>query len=66
MHPTLQDYYHLKIFMAIGEKEQSARILKRNGPVMHKVFLEKWIPLENEYFEKMKIKEKCDLIYSIP
>ena len=51
--------------MAIDEKEQSKRILKRNGPVMHKVFLEKWIPLENEYFEKMKIKEKSDLIYSI-
>jgi len=63
MHPTLADYYDLKIFLEIDEKEQSARILKRNGEVMHKRFINEWIPLENRYFNGMKIKEQCDLVY---
>ena len=63
LHPTLADYYDLKIFLELDEKEQSARILKRNGAVMHKRFLNEWIPLENQYFREMKIKEQCDLVY---
>ncbi|MGI6706222.1 MAG: uridine kinase family protein [Clostridia bacterium] len=62
MHPTLIDFYDLKVFLGVDKKEQSARILKRNGPVMHKRFLLEWIPLEDEYFEKMNIPEKCDLV----
>lgn len=64
MHPTLADYYDLKIFLQIDEKEQSSRILKRNGALMHKRFLNEWIPLENQYFSEMNISEKCDLVYS--
>ena len=62
MHPTLIDNYDLKIFLTIDEKEQSKRILKRNGTAMQKRFLNQWIPLENRYFDKMKIKEQSDLI----
>lgn len=65
MHPTLIDYYHLKIFLNIGDETQSNRILKRNGPFMHKRFINEWIPKENQYFEKMKIKEKSDFIINI-
>lgn len=64
LHPTLADRYDLKIFLQINGKEQSARILKRNGEVMHKRFLDEWIPLENMYFSEMKIKEQCDLVFS--
>jgi len=63
MHPVLFGNYNLKIFLYIDKKEQMVRILKRNGANMLKKFLSQWIPLENEYFEKMKIKEKSDLIY---
>jgi adenylate kinase family enzyme len=45
MHPTLIDIYTLKIFMGVSREEQSFRILKRNGPVMQKLFLNKWIPM---------------------
>ncbi|SJZ62841.1 uridine kinase [Garciella nitratireducens] len=62
MHPTLIDYYHLKIFLDIDDTTQKQRILKRNGPLLYKRFIEEWIPKENEYFEKMKIKEKSDII----
>ncbi len=63
LHPTLTDYYDLKIFLQIDEKAQSARILNRNGAFMHKRFLDEWIPLENQYFCQMMIKEQCDLVY---
>jgi len=63
MHPTLAEYYDLKIFLEIDEKEQSARILKRNGEAMHRRFINEWIPLENQYFSGMNIKEQCDLVY---
>jgi uridine kinase len=62
MHPTLVDNYDLKIFLQIDEKEQSLRILKRNGVFMHKKFLNEWIPMENRYFSAMNIKEQSDLV----
>lgn len=62
MHPTLVDSYDLKVFLEIDEKEQSRRILERNGIAMQRRFLEEWIPLENEYFDRLKIKEKSDLV----
>ena len=65
LHPTLIDTYDLKVFMAIAPEEQSRRILERNGPIMHKRFINEWIPLENRYFEALKIREKCDLVFEI-
>lgn len=65
MHPTLIDSYDLKIFLHIEPEEQSLRILKRNGPIMHKRFLCEWIPLENKYFKEMKIPEHSDLVFKI-
>lgn len=63
MHPTLISNYDLKIFLQIGEKEQSLRILKRNGALMHKRFINEWIPMENRYFKEMRIQEQSDLVY---
>jgi uridine kinase len=65
MHPTLTEPYDLKIFLGIGSEEQSRRILERNGPILHQKFLNVWIPLENRYFEELKIRENCDLIYNL-
>src|SRR5690606_23167501 len=63
MHPTLIDSYDLKIFLEIGKEEQAERILKRNGPAMQRRFLDEWIPLEDEYFDRMRIKEQSDIIF---
>lgn len=63
MHPVIRDIYNLKIFMHVEEKEQSQRILKREGPMMHKRFIEEWIPRENRYINEMGISEKCDLVF---
>lgn len=62
LHPTISDIYDFKIFLDIPADIQSFRILERNGSFMHKRFMNEWIPKENEYFEKMKIKEKCNMI----
>lgn len=64
MHPALIGYYDLKVFLGIDEKTQRDRILERNGEIMLKQFLSKWIPMENRYFEQLKIEEKCDLVYN--
>jgi len=64
MHPTLRDYYDLKIFLCIDAKTQIQRILERSGEHMLKKFINEWIPMENEYFSKMKISEICDLIFT--
>ena len=62
MHPTLCDAYDLKIFLKIDAEAQRKRILLRGGEYMLQRFLYEWIPLENEYFSKMKIAERCDLV----
>lgn len=65
MHPTLAESYDLKIFLSIDAKEQSRRILERNGPFMHEKFLSLWIPLENRYFSELDIVSKCDIVISV-
>jgi uridine kinase len=66
MHPKLINNYDLKIFLQISEQEQINRISNRNGSKMLKKFINEWIPKENKYFEKMKIKEQSDLIFINP
>jgi uridine kinase len=65
MHPTLIGYYDLKIFLSIDSERQSRRILERNGPLMYKRFTDEWIPMEDEYFEKMGIPGKCDMVFKV-
>lgn len=65
MNPSLVDNYDLRIFLTIDEEKQRERILKRNGKEAYKKFLNQWIPLENEYFEKLNIREKCDFIIEV-
>lgn len=62
LHPQLIDAYDLKVFMSHDYETQCDRILKRNGPEKLKTFIEKWIPMENLYFEALGIREICDLV----
>ena len=64
MHPSLRGYYTTSLFLEIDKDTQKDRVLKRNIDTW-RVFFEKWIPLEDEYFEKMDIKSKCDFIIKI-
>ena len=62
-HPTLQSYYDLRIFLTTEYKVQIERIQKRNGEQQAKIFEERWIPLEEMYFQKYQVEENCEQIY---
>lgn len=65
MHPKLALSPHLSIFVECDLQKRLDRILKRNGEKMLKTFKEKWIPMEDRYFEYFKIREKCDIVLEI-
>lgn len=59
LHPNLRNYYDLKIFTTTDKETQLERIAKRN-PKMLDMFINKWIPLEELYFESLNPKEFAD------
>lgn len=61
-HPFLWDFYALRVFLSVDSKTQAERINRRN-PQNAQTFFNKWIPLEEEYFSQLKIKENCDLVF---
>lgn len=64
-HPALTPYYDLKIFLDIDPATQIERIIKRNGESAAKVFRDKWIPLEEQYFAKCHVRESADMYFQI-
>jgi len=65
MHPELEKYYDLSVFLEISPELQKNRIARRNTPDIAKRHFEEWIPLENAYFEKTNARERCSLTVSI-
>lgn len=61
-HTELADFYDLRVFMEIDPQLQRQRILKRNGEQLAQRFFNEWIPMEQRYFDKMNVRERCDLI----
>ena len=61
-HPYFEDIYNVKIYLEISKEEQKKRITARDGEAIWPMFEDKWIPMENRYFEEYKIKEKSDYI----
>ena len=57
--------YSLSIFSDTDRDIQINRIKERDGEDKLKVFKEKWIPLEEKYFQEFSIREKTDYIYKI-
>ena len=64
LHPLLAPYYDLKVFCRIDSALQLERIRNRNGSAQLPVFQNRWIPLENRYFEAYSIEQSCDLVLS--
>jgi len=64
-HPEFSPYYDLRIFLDIDKEQQAKRIIKRNGEKAYGIFRDKWIPLEELYFETLKIKESCDIYFTL-
>ena len=60
-HPELWDFYDLHVFVDIAPQDQMKRILHRDGEAKAEKFRDKWIPLEEQYFEECHIREKCEI-----
>ena len=60
-HPLFIDSYNLKVFLTVDKEEQLRRIKHRNGEAALD-FAQKWIPLEEQYFEFFNIAEQCEVI----
>lgn len=58
MHPYFGSYYDDAIFLKITPENQKKRIEIRN-PDLKEDFFQKWIPLENYYFQFFKIEQKA-------
>lgn len=58
-HPQLWDFYDVHVFLSIDPAEQLRRIERRNGKAALAVFRDRWIPLEERYFEAFCIAERC-------
>jgi uridine kinase len=62
-HPELWDFYGLRIFLTAEPEEQFCRILNRGGREAAELFRRRWIPMEEKYFSRFKIRERCDLVF---
>jgi len=60
-HPIFGEYGDIKVFCDVDPKEQMKRIEKRNGAEMARIFEQRWIPLEERYFEVYKVFSKADV-----
>ena len=56
-HPYFNKFIDKLVFIEIGAKEQRERINKRSNAHM---FYEKWIPLENKYYEESDVMHKIN------
>jgi len=64
-HPALWPYYHLRIFLTVDPREQLRRIEARSGPEKLRQFIDRWIPLEEQYFQAYSLAERCDFFLGV-
>ena len=62
LHPELAPYYDLAVFLHVTPETQRARILARNGEAWAQQFFDRWIPMEERYFEATDPAGRCDMI----
>lgn len=64
-HPELREHYDLRVFLTVSPDEQLSRIEKRNGTERLAMFKERWIPLEERYFQAFRVDETCGLCFQL-
>ncbi|MBR2822641.1 MAG: AAA family ATPase [Clostridia bacterium] len=60
--PQIRSYADIRLFMQTPEEVRFARLRKRESPASLKRFYERWIPLENAYFEAYGLPDENCLI----
>ncbi|MBQ7160593.1 MAG: phosphoribulokinase [Clostridia bacterium] len=63
LHPDLCGYYGLRVFLTVSREEQMRRLILRD-PSKAAAFSERWIPMEERYFEAFGVASLCDLCIS--
>ena len=61
LHPQLEGLYDLRVLLRVHPDTQRRRILQRNGEEGLRMFLSRWIPLENSYFASTAIASRCHM-----
>ena len=59
-HPELWDYYDYRIFLKTDKETQLKRLEERNPRLLNR-FITEWIPMEENYFSKINIQERCSI-----
>ena len=62
LHPELAPMYDITVCLTLSPELQRRRILARNGEEMARRFFERWIPLEQAYFDAMKPQTRCSFL----
>lgn len=57
-HPALREEYALRVFLTVDSGEQLRRLKQREGDYA-RVFQERWIPLEEQYFAVCRPEDVC-------
>lgn len=60
MRPEFRCAYDYTVFLSCSYEQQTARILQRNGETMLQNFVNRWIPMENAYFDFYQLQDVCD------
>lgn len=63
LHPELAPMYDISVCLTLSPELQRRRILARNGEEMARRFFERWIPLEQAYFDAMKPQTRCGFLF---
>jgi len=61
-HPFFGQYMGLRVFCDVQPREQLKRIKRRNGVEILESFRDRWIPMEEHYFQYFQIREHADLV----
>lgn len=62
LHPSLWDFYDLRVFLTVSPEEQTRRVILRNGKENAEIFQTRWIPLEEKYFAAFDVARRCDVL----
>lgn len=61
-HPRFGNYMDLKVFSDISKDEQLSNIKQRETEKSAKVYVTRWIPMEEAYIKKYQVLEQADLV----
>lgn len=62
LHPSLNSYADISVFLNIDPENQMQRIFRRNGCRMAEIFRTKWIPLEEQYIAQCAVPQRADIV----